>query len=65
MAGPASVAFSLKPGEISGPISNGNTGVVLSILDKQDPTPRISTPRKTRFAIRCCKTSNRKCSVCS
>jgi peptidyl-prolyl cis-trans isomerase D len=39
MAGGASVAFSLKPGEISGPISNGNTGVVLSVLERQEPKP--------------------------
>ena len=37
MAGPASAAFSLKPGDISGPIDSGNTGAVLSILDKQAP----------------------------
>ena len=40
MAGSAAVAFTLKPGEISGPISNGNTGVVLSILDRQEPSPQ-------------------------
>ncbi|HEV8048702.1 MAG TPA: peptidyl-prolyl cis-trans isomerase [Terriglobales bacterium] len=37
MAGPASAAFTLKPGDISGPIDSGNTGAVLSILDKQAP----------------------------
>jgi peptidyl-prolyl cis-trans isomerase D len=37
MSGPASVAFTLKPGEVSGPINNGNTGVVLSVVDKQQP----------------------------
>jgi peptidyl-prolyl cis-trans isomerase D len=40
MTGNAAVAFTLKPGEISGPITNGNTGVVLSILDKQEPSPQ-------------------------
>jgi len=40
MAGGAAVAFTLKPGEISGPITNGNTGVVLSILDRQEPSPQ-------------------------
>jgi peptidyl-prolyl cis-trans isomerase D len=40
MSGNAAVAFTLKPGEISGPITNGNTGVVLSILDKQEPSPQ-------------------------
>ncbi len=37
MSGPASVAFTLKPGEVSGPINNGNTGVVLSVIEKQQP----------------------------
>ncbi len=37
MSGPASVAFTLKPGEISGPIEAANSGVVLSILEKQEP----------------------------
>jgi peptidyl-prolyl cis-trans isomerase D len=38
MSGGASVAFTLKPGEISGPINDGNTGAVLSVIDKQAPT---------------------------
>jgi peptidyl-prolyl cis-trans isomerase D len=38
MAGGASVAFSMKPGELSGPIHNGSTGVVLALLEKQEPT---------------------------
>ena len=37
MTGPASVAFTLKPGEISGPIESVNSGVVLSALEKQEP----------------------------
>jgi len=40
MTGNATVAFTLKPAEISGPITNGNTGVVLSILDRQEPSPQ-------------------------
>ena len=40
MAGGAAVAFTLKTGEISGPITNGNTGVVLSILERQEPSPQ-------------------------
>jgi peptidyl-prolyl cis-trans isomerase D len=40
MTGNAAVAFTLKPAEISGPITNGNTGVVLSILDRQEPSPQ-------------------------
>lgn len=37
MTGPAGVAFGLKPGEISGPINIGTSGVVLAILERQDP----------------------------
>src|SRR6202166_2862999 len=37
MGGPASAAFGLKPGDISGPIDSGNSGAVLAILDKQAP----------------------------
>jgi peptidyl-prolyl cis-trans isomerase D len=38
MSGPGSVAFSLAKGAISGPINTGRSGVVLSIIDKQEPT---------------------------
>ena len=38
MSGPASVAFTLKPGEISNPIDSGNTGAVLTVTDRQAPT---------------------------
>jgi len=38
MSGPASVAFTMKPGTISGPIENGSSGAVLSILEKQEPS---------------------------
>jgi peptidyl-prolyl cis-trans isomerase D len=38
MSGPASVAFTLKPGEISGPLNSGTTGAVLSVLEKQQPS---------------------------
>jgi peptidyl-prolyl cis-trans isomerase D len=37
MSGPASVAFTMKPGDISGPIEAANSGVVLSVLEKQEP----------------------------
>ena len=39
MQGPAAVAFSLKPGEISGPLMAGPNGVVLSVTDRQEPPP--------------------------
>jgi peptidyl-prolyl cis-trans isomerase D len=38
MTGPASVAFTLKPGEISGAINSGSNGAVLQILEKQQPS---------------------------
>jgi peptidyl-prolyl cis-trans isomerase D len=37
MSGPGAVAFSLAKGGISGPINAGQTGVVLSVTDKQEP----------------------------
>ncbi|HYG99868.1 MAG TPA: peptidyl-prolyl cis-trans isomerase [Terriglobales bacterium] len=37
MSGPGSVAFTLKPGEISGPVQAGRNGVVISLLEKQEP----------------------------
>jgi len=38
MSGQASVAFSMKPGEISGPINGGGDAVVLQVLESQQPT---------------------------
>jgi peptidyl-prolyl cis-trans isomerase D len=38
MSGQAAVAFTLKPGEITGPIQSGADAAVLQILDKQQPT---------------------------
>jgi peptidyl-prolyl cis-trans isomerase D len=38
MSGEASVAFSMKPGDISGPIDSGGNGVVISLLEAQAPT---------------------------
>jgi peptidyl-prolyl cis-trans isomerase D len=38
MNGPAAVAFTMKPGEISGPMSAGNGGAVLSVIDRQEPS---------------------------
>jgi peptidyl-prolyl cis-trans isomerase D len=46
MSGGASVAFSLKVAEISGPISNGTTGVVLSVLERREPTPQDFDAKK-------------------
>lgn len=38
MSGPGGVAFTLAKGAISGPINTGQNGVVLSVIDKQEPT---------------------------
>ena len=38
MAGPASVAFTLNKGAVSGPVNLGKTGIVLTMTDKQEPT---------------------------
>jgi peptidyl-prolyl cis-trans isomerase D len=38
MSGQGTVAFTLAKGAISGPINTGRTGVVLSVVDKQEPT---------------------------
>jgi len=39
MNGPASVAFTLNKGEVSGPVNLGRSGIVLTVTDKQEPTP--------------------------
>ncbi len=38
MSGEAAVAFSMKPGDISGPIDSAGNGVVISLLEVQAPT---------------------------
>jgi len=38
MTGQAAVAFTMKPGEISGPIMSGQNGVVLWLLENQPPS---------------------------
>jgi peptidyl-prolyl cis-trans isomerase D len=38
MSGPASVAFTLAKGAISGPLNTGQTGIVLQVEDKQEPS---------------------------
>ena len=37
MSGPGAVAFTLAKGAISGPINAGRAGIVLSVIDKQEP----------------------------
>jgi peptidyl-prolyl cis-trans isomerase D len=49
MTGPAAAAFSLKPGEISGPINNATTGAVLSVTDRQAPTDADFAAKKDQI----------------
>ncbi len=46
MSGEASVAFSMKPGDISGPINSGADGVVISLLEVQAPTDADFTAKR-------------------
>ena len=39
LSGPAAVVFTMNPGEISGALQGGTNGVVLKLLEKQQPTP--------------------------
>lgn len=39
MTGGASVAFDMKPGDISGPIQGGSNGIVIKLLELQQPSP--------------------------
>ena len=47
MSGPGAVAFTLAKGAISGPINTGRSGVVLSLVDKQEPTAEDITKNFT------------------
>ncbi|MGH9500321.1 MAG: peptidyl-prolyl cis-trans isomerase [Terriglobales bacterium] len=49
MSGPAAVAFTLKIGEISGPLDSGDSGAVLSVLDKQEPNDQEYAAKKDQI----------------
>ena len=49
MSGPAAVAFTLKKGEISGPIDSGTSGAVLSVLEKQEPSDQDYATKKDQI----------------
>lgn len=49
MTGPAAVAFTLKPGELSGPIDSGNTGAVLAVIDRQAPSEQDFASKKDQI----------------
>ncbi len=49
LAGPASAIFSLKPGEMSGPIVAGADGIVAQLLEKQQPTDQEFAAKKDQI----------------
>ena len=49
MTGAAAVAFTLKPGEASGPINAGNAGAVLSVVERQAPAEADFTAKKDQI----------------
>jgi len=49
MSGPANVAFSMKPGEISGPIETNTAGAVLTLLEKQEPSQQEFAQKKDQI----------------
>jgi peptidyl-prolyl cis-trans isomerase D len=52
MSGPLSAAFSLKPGEISGPLNLGQKGVVLQVSDRQEASTSDPEFQKQRDSLR-------------
>lgn len=47
MTGGAAVAFTMKPGEISGPLDSGSSnGIVLQVLERQEPTDQDFAAKK-------------------
>lgn len=49
LSGAASSLFSLKPGDISGPINTGTNGVVAQLLEKQAPTDQDFSAKKDQI----------------
>ena len=49
MTGQASVAFTMKPGEISGPINSGANGVVIAVLENQKPDEADYTAKRDQI----------------
>jgi len=49
MAGAGNVIFSLKPGDISGPINTGANGVVAQLLERQSPTDQDFAQKKDQI----------------
>lgn len=49
LSGPAQVVFEMKVGEISAPINTGRNGVVVGLLEKQEPPPAQFAASKDRL----------------
>jgi peptidyl-prolyl cis-trans isomerase D len=49
MSGQAAVAFTMKPGEITGPINNGSDASVLQILQLEQPSETEYTAKKDQI----------------
>ena len=49
MSGPASVAFTMKPGEISGPLNSGATVAVLQVEEVQAPSEADYTAKRDQI----------------
>ena len=49
MTGQAAVAFTMKPGDISGPINSGTNGVVISMLEVQAPPDAYFTAKRDQI----------------
>jgi peptidyl-prolyl cis-trans isomerase D len=47
--GPAAVVFDMKKGDISGPIDTGRSGVVVSVVEKQEPPAEQMAASKDRL----------------
>lgn len=52
MTGQAGTAFTLKPGEISGPLNTGRKGIVLAITDRQEPALTGDEYAKAKDSVR-------------
>jgi peptidyl-prolyl cis-trans isomerase D len=49
MSGAAAVAFTMKPGEITGPVNNGSDASVLQIIELQQPTDADYAAKKEQI----------------
>jgi peptidyl-prolyl cis-trans isomerase D len=49
LSGSAAVVFDMKTGDISAPISTGRGGVVISLIDKQEPSPEDYAKQKDQI----------------